>query len=998
MNIKPNPRSGDCPHQDCQSASDLDAGLTLTSSPRGDAGSDAYATATWALEVGLWPVAIRPGTKRPIDNAWGAERSTAEKLEQRYRETPTAGVGLCLGPDRGPGGRWLVDLEMDGPNGEASLSAFVGVELVDTLGWSSNRGPHRLFSADGDRLLKALAAAGAKEGKGHKSGVYHLAALPDLEIRVVGYKPDGTTVKQIQSVCPPTPGIDGKPREWNGCWTISELPEAAYAFVERITAEPLGPSSNGPAQPCRDPRVFSSGRRRAAKYARAAMEKAVVAVAAASDGTRHDVLRRESLATAGLVKAGVLTEDEYRAALMSADQMNGHADDDPGDAQKLIDSALQMAGPRDLSFLNRPEPKQGSGKSRVRRSTHEWDDDDASVVPSHVPSDSVPASFTGDARYIVNKGHLQFVKHGTLGGVVDLANFDARILECISRHDGSKELTRYRICATHAKGHQREIVVESDKFAAMTWIYDAGPEFTLGTGRDTKDRVRQAIQLFSQIKGIASRVEHTSLGWIRHEGQWLYLHAGGAIGASGASDAVSVDVSEALSNYRLPHPPIDQAGILQGVEAHLTIWDLAKSDRSGGQAAAAILATLPFRAVLSAFDGSVHFGGPSANRKTSVARIVYQHFSTTAHGRNFPMPAGWGDTANALQRLLFDCRDCPLIIDDLKQDWQANTAEVIVQAQGNLQNRARMNIDQSLQKALNPRGSLLSTGEIDPRSRSTLGRMLMVEIRAGDIDVRVLTQIQALGDQGLLATVMAAYVQWLAPQLDAIRQEHERLVAEIQLEIGDFPTAHARHPNIIAQLVAAYQIFLRFAVERDAIAPISAEGYLANAKKISVELGQAQGELQEDSKPGRRFLVLIASALQSHRWHLRNALSDNSPREYAGACGWHKDFLYQGNETGQMLDWRTPINSKCIGFIDEEKNLVYLDPVESVALANEMGKRHNDPQSFKGVARELLNEGLCQPHNEGVRIRPTKVTRIRDHGVKRYLWIPIECLFGEPEA
>ena len=314
--------------------------IPLSPPPTGEIDGPAYRTAQWALDSGLWPIAIHPGDKRPIGNGWGCQRSNAERLERQYCKTPTAGVGLCLGPGRGPGGSWLLDLEIDGPSGEASLAAFLGCEMVETLGWASNRGPHRLFCVDGVRLLNGLATAGAKEGTGHNSGVYHLDVLPDLEIRVGGYKHDGTTVKQIQSVCPPTPGTEGKAREWNECRRISRLPEAAYAFVERLSAGSPRLGVIGTAPRACDGQHGANRRKREEKYARAALTSAVAAVGAAANGTRHDVLRKQSLAVAGFVKAGVLSEEVYRAELMAADQANCHADDDPGDAQKLLDSAL----------------------------------------------------------------------------------------------------------------------------------------------------------------------------------------------------------------------------------------------------------------------------------------------------------------------------------------------------------------------------------------------------------------------------------------------------------------------------------------------------------------------------------------------------------------------------------------------------------------------------------------------------------------------------------
>src|SRR5262249_28455430 len=94
---------------------------------------------------------------------------------------------------------------------------------------------HLIFVADGTRLLELLAAAGGQEGKGLKAGVWHLPALPDLEIRVGGFKDDGT-VKQVQSVVPPSPGTDGVPRTWKTPpeTPVAERPGASYAFLQGV--------------------------------------------------------------------------------------------------------------------------------------------------------------------------------------------------------------------------------------------------------------------------------------------------------------------------------------------------------------------------------------------------------------------------------------------------------------------------------------------------------------------------------------------------------------------------------------------------------------------------------------------------------------------------------------------------------------------------------------------------------------------------------------------
>jgi len=125
-------------------------------------------------------------------------------------------------------GKRLLDVEGDGPEAAESRLRLFGGEVIDTFGWSSARGDgHQLLIAEADRLAELLPGLAGLEGTGFKKGAYHLPGFPDLEIRPGGIKPDGT-VKQLQSVFPPTVGTDGKPRQWNGVATIAPAPEGFY--------------------------------------------------------------------------------------------------------------------------------------------------------------------------------------------------------------------------------------------------------------------------------------------------------------------------------------------------------------------------------------------------------------------------------------------------------------------------------------------------------------------------------------------------------------------------------------------------------------------------------------------------------------------------------------------------------------------------------------------------------------------------------------------------
>jgi Protein of unknown function (DUF3987) len=331
---------------------------------------DAFVT---LLARGFWPIAItpkgtiRPGRdpsegKDPIGKSWGVERWTLEKANSTYKQYKGAGVGICLGPQRGPGGVWLIDVEGDGPDAEQSRLILFGGELIETLGWGSTRGGHRLLTVDPDRITDLLPRLKSWESRGQQAGVYKSDSLPGLELRIGGYKPNGE-VKQLQSVVPPTPGTDGRPRAWTGPASIAPVPEAFYSTLERLApAKPILPAKQ-PSEPIAVPRSNANDRdtRRINNYVTTALADEAAKVAGTVEGSRHDALRAASMNMAGLVTAGELPVENYRRVLSDAARDCGLPG---GEAHDLIESALKVATPRDLTNvkIHRPEGKHRNGE------------------------------------------------------------------------------------------------------------------------------------------------------------------------------------------------------------------------------------------------------------------------------------------------------------------------------------------------------------------------------------------------------------------------------------------------------------------------------------------------------------------------------------------------------------------------------------------------------------------------------------------------------------
>jgi hypothetical protein len=172
---------------------------------------------------------------------------------------------------------------------------------------------------DADRMTAILARL-KRCGLCGETGALKPAALPGLGIRCGGFLADGKTVKQLQSVCPPSVGSDGKRREWNDVAEIAEAPEAFYATLEAIAAaaeaehhpaaaDRTTATQKAPARPTSD---------RAARSTAKILQNAADKVATAPEGSRHPTLLAQAKLCGGYVASGSLTEAEVTAELSHA--------------------------------------------------------------------------------------------------------------------------------------------------------------------------------------------------------------------------------------------------------------------------------------------------------------------------------------------------------------------------------------------------------------------------------------------------------------------------------------------------------------------------------------------------------------------------------------------------------------------------------------------------------------------------------------------------------
>jgi hypothetical protein len=190
---------------------------------------DSAETAQILQRRGFWIVPVRPDSKVPIGKDWGKERRSAAELPASFAAEPDAGLAIVRGPNHGPRGEWLLDIEVDDApgepqQGEESLRALFDDEPTETMSWVSRRGRHRLYV-----VRNQVAAIWGDPLKGHRIPEY-----ANVEFLVGGYNAAGA-VKQENSTCPPTT-TDGFRRYWLNIGDPASLPGHVIAKLDRATA------------------------------------------------------------------------------------------------------------------------------------------------------------------------------------------------------------------------------------------------------------------------------------------------------------------------------------------------------------------------------------------------------------------------------------------------------------------------------------------------------------------------------------------------------------------------------------------------------------------------------------------------------------------------------------------------------------------------------------------------------------------------------------------
>lgn len=598
-------------------------------------------------------------------------------------------------------------------------------------------------------------------------------------------------------------------------------------------------------------------------------------------------------------------------------------------------------------------------------------------------------------------------KHGRICRAKDktslpLCNFTARIVEQVNDDNGEEIHKTFALEGQLCTGQALpRIAVPAAAFAGMAWVTGQwGCGAIINAGLSTKDHLRAAIQ---ELSGpVPSRTVYSHTGWRRLQGQWHYLHAGGALGADGNRADVEVNPGAGnLRHYRLPDPPADDA-LRAAVRASLGLLELAPLKPALGALLLACIYRAPL-ANLAAIDHAAFLVGFTGARKSEAAAMALAHFGQGFTARSFP--AGWTDTAPALELKAHAAKDALLVVDDFKPtggkrdvDELHRKAEWLFRGAGNQNGRGRLSANLRQRAAYHPRGLVLATGEDIPKGQSLRARLTIANLsrdaadpRQGDIDLDRLTELQRHARTGSLAQAMAGYLRWLAPQLDELANSlPEAIRARRDAAVQAGMQGHSRTPSDFASLSMGLACLADYAQACGALDTQQAQAFTGQATAALRALLEEQGEHQACQDDVTRFLALLASALVSGRCHVydlqgngRGCPTDQQAHS-AALLGWRDEGIGVFQAQGARISWL-------------EDGIVYLDGDAAYAVvARYAGEQGGTVELTQAVLfRRIHERGLLTGTGmDGGKLR-LQVRKQVEGARKRLYALPLPALLND---
>ena len=495
------------------------------------------------------------------------------------------------------------------------------------------------------------------------------------------------------------------------------------------------------------------------------------------------------------------------------------------------------------------------------------------------------------AGFDYHDGWLIAVKQGKNGTMEKvLANFLAWPVREIVVDDGGEQKRFVDIKGVSSSG----VALEEVRLSYDDFMGNLPKVLSKHWGMDViiksraKDDLREALQVLGRERKLETVFTHT--GWRNIDGKWIFLHAGGAIGAENVCVELN-EGNEVLNRYCFPtvvSEPIETAKVA------FSLLNVGKHEITYPLFATVFLAPLSevLRGSSRQGDFMPFLIGRTQSGKSSLAALFLSFFGDFDKNH---FPANYKQTANSLERICFLLKDVLCVVDDFfpgqsnqERIKMKEMAQRLARAYGDGAVRQRLQ-GTKLQGAWAPRGLAISTGEERPEiGESGQARFVFIDVNRGDVNYEALLSLHQ-EHRSQLTSFMSLYLQWVSSNWDRIPALFEETYA-VARNLLLHEEYSGRINESLAKLCGAMEVVLTFSHESGYITSGEYEEYGETAFQAFSKVLEENVRSLVTEKPTQKFVSAFREIIQQQPQRLCRLDANELPDEHLGC--YDDDYFY----------------------------------------------------------------------------------------------------------
>ncbi|KJR43808.1 protein of unknown function DUF927 [Candidatus Magnetoovum chiemensis] len=609
------------------------------------------------------------------------------------------------------------------------------------------------------------------------------------------------------------------------------------------------------------------------------------------------------------------------------------------------------------SFFCKPPLSDKDVKEKIRQADKYKDDE----LPNEQTADKERAIeyITGTEFGIIDES---FYRIKSEKEYIPLSKFTSRITKTITKDDGlNKPELFYEMETKTIQRRLPNITIRSNQLPALNWVTELGNDAIIKAGQGKKDYIREAIQEYSEYIGYTRETQYTHTGWRIIDGNWRYLHAGGAVGAKN----IIVSLPKEIECFKLPE--LNKDCLRESLEAAYSLLEIATPEITYPLFATIFLT--PLTTLLKSMPSFItYLYGHTGSFKTTFAELALAFFGRMSLGVG--NHSSFHDTTNALELRAFMLKDMLLLVDDYHPsttkkdaDKMTTTRDSFIYSVANRTGRARLNSDSTDKGRYTARGIVIMTGEDIPSNPSALVRLALVETKRDHAYKNKLTELQKKVE--LLSNAMTAYIQFIEKNIDNIQKKSENEFQAFRKHYSS-EKAHPRLPDQATFLTIGFLCGLDFLSEYNIIDDETYKENKYEAMQVFKDMINQHAERVDSQNPIKSFFEILNTLITQEKAFLKskNFLPNNDGTLGGGELigYFDEDYLYLLPEAALQTYERhltqvgkhSPVSRQTLYKMLKEQGYIILDKEQATVREYLNGKRQRCLKVIKSKMNNLL--------------------------------------------